>query len=325
MYGIELPEFIRFVSQLSIAVAAASSLWGFVLARKGHRDMARLLMPLFLISFAAFLVTWWVIGTVLYAGEAAAHEGIALRLEPDDQTEYIQKGFRANTLFAGLLAIVALGSFAAYARKALLFERLASLYFLVQFVLASLIILFTFWTGAFGKTQVFFWLHNWHSVLTVGTVIVVDYLYVVTLRQDAFKRVLYPLFPLMSAAILIGLGIDFFANLLVFEGAFSISEQFLFSQTLVSILIINGALMATRINDTLARLIQKDRVATLPRFTGRLVALSGSISIAAWLSITFVDFFELTLGYAVLLTLYAGAVGAAYIAHEGIEKLLAIR
>ena len=183
----------------------------------------------------------------------------------------------------------------------------------------------TYRTGDIDQEQIFFWLHNWHSVLTVGTVIVIDFLYVVTLSQDSLKRALYPFFPAMSAAIFIGLGIDFASNLLVFEQALMFTPRFFFSQTVVAILILNGALLAARINNVLIGLIRKEGILRLSPPAAKIIGISGSISIVSWLSITFVDFFELQLSYASLMLFYLGAIGVAWLSHQGVEKLRSLQ
>jgi len=331
-FGIELHEFVRFLTQLSIVVVASASLWGFVFlwkARKTEgqssmnlRKLAAQLFPLILAGFFVFATAWLVLITFLLVPGAEAHEGMVLRPDIAHQVEYVQRGVSVNIWAAALLALSIFVSFFTYAKKRSVFEKYGHVFFGIQLVLASIIILFMYATGPFDRTQIFFWLHNWHSVLTVGTVVVLDVLYMATFLRDDLKRVLYPIFPAISAVIFIGLGIDFGANFLVFKEAFQITEQFMFSQTLVGILIINGVLLSIRINDKLLGLIREDRILSLSPRMSKIAGLAGAISIVSWLSITFVDFFELTLSYIALMTIYVLAIGMAYVIHGILESVL---
>ena len=155
--------------------------------------------------------------------------------------------------------------------------------------------------------------------------IVVDFLYLRTLQKDSLKRVLYPLFPLMSIFIFIGLGMEFLASLLVFNKSLAITTQFLFNQTVIAIIVLNGVLLAGRINRILINLIKPDRVLLLGRSIKKLLRISASVSIVSWVTVTFIDFFDIPLVYYQFFIVYLLFIGIAYIAKPIVEKSLKIR
>lgn len=179
---------------------------------------------------------------------------------------------------------------------------------------------------AFGDRQAFFGLHNWHSILTLGTVLTVDFLYLATYDHHLIKKTLYRFFPSMSAAILIGLGIDFFSNLIIMDEAYLVTPQFLFSQTVVGIIIVNGALLSGKIS---AAMIDSLDSESSPFFSPKfrtVVRVSGAASVVSWLAITFVDFFVLPFSYTEMMLVYlltiAGAIAFERVFEKPLKKSL---
>jgi len=322
MFGITIDDSLRLVVQLGLAVAGAASLWGLVLTRKAatHPEeresfykIAKLVGKLFFIGISVFLIAWWAMNVFILTPTAAAHEGI--RLSPT--VENLRNGFAISQYLVLAIMAVLLGYLILKVSKKWIFEKHASAFFGLNFVLLTLVAFFIVFTGKFDGDQLSFFLHSWHSVLTVGTVIVVDFFYTIV-RDTNLKRTLYNFFPIMSAAIWIGLGLDFISVVFVYEHAISLTQQFYFSQTVVAIIVINGSLLSGKINDLLTNSV-KPGAQGLNQSTLRLMGLSGSVSIISWLSITFVDFFELTLNYWQLIPIYLAGIIIAYFARGVIE------
>lgn len=333
MFGITFFGLLRFGVQLGLALAGAASLWGWVMSRRarGAQDekgeaftrMARFLMGWFVLGTVLFVGAWLLLALLVFSPEAQAHEGITIRNIAEG---FIRQGILINAVFvAGIAAFALFGLRLLSKTRGRRDEFLsrAPKYFSVQFVLVSVIMFFTVWTGSLGREQIFFFFHNWHSIFTLATVLTVDALFLATLSSDALRRALYPFFPLMSKVIWTGLGIDFLTNMLIYQDHWVRDDQFFFLQTVIGILVINGTLLSGRINEALVRLIRPD--GTVGRLSGpvlHIVHFSGAISIISWLTITFVDFFVLPFSYAALLGGYLALIPLAYIGSSVGERMM---
>ena len=300
-------------------------MWGFVFSLKSRHSTGRifkkfseLLIWLFIAGFFIFLFSWLVGFTFVFAPEAAAHEGIIIYPTAD----YIRSGFAANLLpviFLIFFGITNVHLYFFYREK---WDAYSAFLWGAQFLLFSAIASLSIFTGSLDKQQLFFSFHNWHSILTLGSVVVVDYLFLVTFKLHTHKKSLYSFFPIISLFIWIGLGVDFLSNLLIFEEGFRISDQFLFIQTVIAILIINGALLSGRINNLLIHFVSLEKYELVNPTLKRIISVSGSISIVSWLTITFVDFFEFSLHYWQFISFYALLILTAYLVHDIIESQL---
>lgn len=317
MLEIEAEGLIRFLIQLSAAAAGASSLWGFVLVLRKQKEMVRLLFPFFAFSLVVFLVSWFWAANFFFAPESFGHEGVAL--EP--AYEYVRRGFEFNFPFVAVLAVLSfIGIFIFRFRKEF-FEKSAGFFFLAQFILLSVIIAFGVFTGAFGREQLFFFFHGWHSILTLGTVLTVDFLYIATKNRGELKRIIYPFFPVMSAAIWLGLGLDFLSVGLIFKEAFHLTTQFFFNQTVIAAIILNGAFLSGRINEKLISFIYPSRVLNPDKKTEIFFSLAGAVSIVSWTTITFLDFFEFGLSYIGFWLVYLSIIALAFLIQYPLRKI----
>lgn len=316
--------------QSGAAIAGASALWCLIFVLKARRSstpekehfyaLMHFLMPLFWVSLLVFLIGWWIAALMFFPPDIFAHGGVVEK----PVYEYIKNGFNFNLVWVLLVTVTGFAGMRVYIRKKELFQKYAIPFFLSQFVFLSLILLFSVFTKSFGKEQIVFFLHNWHSIITLGTIVVVDFLYLLTLRRDNLKRVLYPLFPLMSAFIFMGLGIEFLSSLLIFNKELTITPQFLFNQTVIAIIVINGVFLASRINRILINLIKSDRVLTLSGSLKKMLRISASVSIVSWVTVTFIDFFNIPLVYYQFFVIYLLFIGIAYITKPFAEKALKV-
>ncbi len=329
MIGIELLDIVRFFMQVSAGVCGATSLWGFIFWMKSRKEngersesfiaLFRLAFVIFLAAIAVFLTAWFYSFFAFVPG-AQAHEGIVIK----PQSAEIIRGFGLNLPLVATLTLIALLGLFLWRRKNL-FKKYAGIIFLLQFLLVSLILIFGVTTQEFGRNQIFSWLHSWHSIITLGTVVTVDALYIGTLYNAALKRVLYPFFPVMSAAIWIGLGIDFASVFLIVKDALHVTQQFLFNQTVVGIIVINGAFLSGKINDFLIGLIHPDRVESISPRTSLIFGISGSLSIVSWTTITLLDFVKPPFSYIQFFSIYFLFIALAYVFKSALERLISTR
>jgi hypothetical protein len=321
MFGATLTELLLFGKQFGIAVAGAAGLWGLVLSRKDFHcktDQACIIydwisvriLPLYL--FGLFVGT----GSYLWLTSvlpARAHEGITLY---PNQAEIIASYEFLTPLFFALLLITAL---------TLLFpkkdgERFAdwmSAFYGVAFVLCFLITAIPAWRGGVDGQQIFYIGHGFHSIFTVGSVLVLDYLFLLGKRAQILKEHIVDLFPTISLVVWVGLAFDFISALLIIDG-FTPTTKFLFLQTVIGILIINGVLLSGPIARKMLASTH-----TLNELSGRWrigANLAGTISAVSWTTITLVDEFqELTLGFTELFGIYGLIIALVFAGHELVE------
>lgn len=315
MNGFELSGLVRFFIQVGVAVAGAASLWGFVLAFKKEIKLSELLMWPFLVGFVVLVINWLFAALVFFPANIFGHEGIVIKATE----QFIIAGMEANAIFIIALAFLTFVSAFLYFNRRIVFRKYAATLFGLKFLVISAVVFFGVFTGQWDRVQIFFSLHGWHSILTLGTVIMVDFLYAVSLRRSELKNTIYRLFFYMSAAIWIGLGIDFISVFLILEEAFGVDTQLIFNQTLIGIIIINGALLSGVVNDKLVDLVKKGKALT--PVLNNAFSLLGSISIVSWTSIAFLDFFEFDLSYLAFMTLYVSVIIFVFLCLSFARKL----
>jgi|AntRauTorcE11897_2_1112592.scaffolds.fasta_scaffold01663_14 hypothetical protein len=322
MFGFTLTEFLLFGKQLGIALAGAAALWGCIFSlRDFHCSKDRKciiydwiavrIMPLFLVGLG--------IGTISYVGllstvQALAHEGIAyLPTAPE-----VAAAFPILTpLFIGLLLLTLIAVSLPH-KTADKYANWITYFYAAAFVFAFAITSVPAWRGVVDGQQLFYAGHGFHSIFTVGSVLVLDYLFLLSKRAEILKEHIFALFPTISAVVWFGLAFDFLSALLIIEG-FEPTIKLLFMQTVIGILIINGALLS----GPLAR-----KMLASVRPGGRelhggwhlLANLAGTISITSWLTITFIDSFEsLPFIYTEFLGGYVLVLALVFAGHTLIE------
>jgi len=320
-----LPDFIRLIIQLCLAVAGASAFWGFVLTQRAKRDLVHkneyekiveIMAKIFAFSSVLFLLFWFLASNFIFQAISFAHEGIKI----DPTNEYIRAGFLANAIFVVVFSIFVLLGIKYLIFNKAKFHKLASRFFFIQFLLIAIIISIQVLKPSFNKEQLFFILHNFHSIFTLGSVILIDILYLSTFRNNSLKLVVYSFFPWISAGIWIGLGLDFASVFLILPGALVLSPQFFLSQTVVSIIILNGTLLSNRVNDYLLDSLKPVEVRKFQTSFKQIFHWSGSISIVSWLTISSVDFFKFNVSFLVLFLSYITFIFLARAVYEIINR-----
>lgn len=328
MFGIEVVEVVLFFKQLGLAVVGASALWGFVLRVESRRAKdtekkevfavlsEKLLLPLGLGAIVAILA--WLSLIFFDAALVSAHEGIVI-----DPVDYGATPIsRTSNIFFILLAAISAIGFGLYKFNKEKFKKWAGKFYLAELATAAILIV-PVWTGEFEKEQIFFIGHNMHSIITIGTVIVLDFLFFASESVDRIKRHLYPFLPNISKAIWIGLGIEFLGVSLIFSEALDLTPKFFFMQTIVGIIIINGAFLAGPMNKKLISSVSGGVVRGLSKKWVRIEGIAGVISISSWGTITFLDSIRgLTASYWQMAMFYAGVLIFSYALYQIIERRL---
>lgn len=326
MFGIEFIEISLFLRQLGLALAGAAALWGIVFWMKSRKEedlekkhvfyriSEKLIIP-FVIGFTLSVLAWLILLFGIPA-LALAHEGIALLPETGETKAALSLMLPVFLIFV-LVAVLGLLLF--ILKNSWFLRRIGSFY-VVEFLLATILISFSYWTGGFGKEQLFFIGHSAHSIFTLGTVIILDSMFLFTKKLDSFKRCVYPIFPLISKVIWVGLGFDFLSVALIFPEVIVFTPKFFFMQTVTAIVIMNGAFLSGPVTKKFISLLKSKKVLSLTPGWNRAFTFAGSLSVGSWVTNTFVDFLNgITLGYTQLLGLYALFIGALYVVYKTID------
>lgn len=327
---IETTEILTFIRVLGLAVAGASAFWGSIFlvfsrrAKEGRESalwqgIAQKLLLIFFPAFFLYAVAWAILAVTFCAFCAIGHEGIAVAETP---AGFANAMLQQYPVFLALVLIATVYLGGLFFAKKLFLSHLAVFYG-VSFALISAILLYPWASYEFENTRhhISAALHSWHPVFTLGSVIVVDFLFLAL--KFNLRPFLKQIFPLITAGIWLGLGLDFLNSSLIFREAFSPEARILFMQTLLGIIIINGVLLSGPIARAIISFQERMRRERLPSTLRSVAGISGSISITAWTSNYALDGFRsLTLPYWQLVLLYLCFVGIILLSRGMIEKFL---
>jgi len=307
MFGIEFTEIIVFVRLLGIAVVGAAAFWGFVFLQKGWVNAARKLLFMFFPALLVYGFMWGVLAWKLCVFCASAHEGISLAQTVNQLALSMQNQY---LVFIALVLVGATSFLLFLLRRSFLLTHLSVVYGL-SFLLCSILLLHPWGSLESPQHVISSALHNWHAIFTIGSVLVVDFLYMALKSRPArLERI----FPMVTLGIWAGLGLDFVSAGLVFQEEFLVTDKFLFAQTLIGIIIINGVLIA----GPLARAILASGLS--PKLK-KILGISGAVSLVSWIGNGALDSFRsLTLSYGELLIFYIVLVTIVFLVHEGMER-----
>jgi len=284
MFGIEVVEILLFFRQVSIAVVGATTFWGCVflfLSKKSNNDRksalwqgsAQKLLWVFFPSLILYGIIWVIIAITLCTFCAIGHEGISQAQEASYMPLVFQKQF---SLFLSLMLAGIAGAMGVFFSRKFLFRRLPWLYGF-SFITISVILVYP-WEGFYDiNNSISSSIHGWHQILTLGSVLVVDFLYI-SLRHN-LKDLLPKIFSMVSFGIWIGLGLDFLSSGLVFGDEFSLTGKTLFMQTLIGIIIVNGVLLGGPITRAILAFQRRMQTEVVSSNLHRIVGISGSISL----------------------------------------------
>ena len=319
-------ELISFMRQAGLAIAGAACLWGTVFGIMSYRNkanmtgsiiyqwLARRLMWL-LYTGAIISVVGFVILLLLFP--ASAHEGITLVPEIAEITRAL---YATAPVYIAWLLLLVWGFSSLRFRTHLTYKGWSWFYLLNFFLIAVLISFYVDIEGGPLQHVIFYAFHGFHSIFTLGTVIVLDFIFLSSKSSQILQQHIIPLFPKISKIIWIGLALDSLSVLLIFPEAVILSPRFFFAQTVVGILIMNGILLSGVLTRRMIRTLNKGEEPLSGRWL-LFADIAGSISITSWMSITFIDFFDgITFSYPQLLGIYVVAIAMVYTGHAVWEK-----
>lgn len=324
MYGIELTELLLFGKQLGIALAGAAALWGFILSLKDFHcgtDRACIIYDWIAVRMLPLFLGGVAIGTFSYIGllstvTVTAHEGISYI----PSTPEVVASFSILTpLFTLLLGITVAMLFVPN-KSGNLFANWVTYFYLIAFVLCFLITSFPGWRGVLDGHQLFYIGHGFHSIFTLGSVIVLDYLFLLSRRANILKEHIFAVFPTISAVVWVGLAFDFLSVLFIIEG-FDPTTKMLFMQTVIGILIINGVLLSGPIARKMLASVRPSGEEISDNWE-LAASIAGVVSISSWMTITFIDSFaNLPFSYLEFMGLYVLLIGTVFAGHMFVEWL----
>lgn len=326
MFGAEFTELLSFGKQLGLALSGAAAVWGTVFVyRSDYTNRGdnlidgwiadRLLIPLY--AGVGMTTFSWVTLLFVYGFPVFAHEGIVVRETPSEMIHALETLTPLFFVWVSFsLAGLVMHSLQHDKFRDNLFE-----YFIIQFVFSGILISIPALTGEWNPRQFFFFGHSFHSIMTVGTVLILDFLFLLSRSATILKQHIYPLLPILSKVIWFGLGLEFLSTWIIFDEAFMVTDKFLFMQVLIGVLIINGVLLSGPILRRLIDSIKRDGTEMSVRWT-RVADVAGAVSITSWMSITFIDFFDnLTLSFIDFIGVYLILLGVLIFGHYAWEML----
>lgn len=326
MFGIETIEVLIFFRQLGLALAGACAFWGsafLIFSRSSNaqrptalwQGVAQKLLLLFFPGLLLYSISWAVIAGTQCVFCLNAHEGISIAESAPRVALVMQKQF---SLYAALVVLGTFG-FISWLRKPRFFLSNLAWFYGAYFFLISIIFLYPWAPLDSLRQNVAIALHNFHSIFTLGSVILVDFLFI-ALRFN-LRPYLQKIFPLITLGIWGGLGLDFINSGLIFNEEFQPTDKVLFMQILIGILIVNGVILSGPLARAIISFEQRMGTSPLSTRLFNSIGISGSISLATWISITALDGFRtLTLGYFELLTLYIAFIAFLFLSRTIFEK-----
>lgn len=323
--GLELDAFISFVRQFGLALAGASALWALVFVWKADRTETK--VDDVIMRWVGKRLTYVMYGGVFVATvahliygsllPAVAHEGV--RIIPTTQDALM--GYEATLPIFGVWVALCLAGLLFKQFKPEAFQSIFKPYLFVNFLLAAVIIsAASAWRADLSTANLFFAFHGFHSIFTLGTVLVLDFLILSSKSSRTLQQHIFPHFAWISAAIWIGLGLDFLSVQLIFSEALVLDARFLFAQTVVSILIINGVLLSGPITRKILSVLDNG-MNSLPKRWSLFADIAGTVSITSWLTITFIDYLEQsTVGYWQFMAVYVAVIVVLFVGHYFWER-----
>ncbi len=307
-------EVLSILKQVGLALAGASCLWGiyFYWRQRGEsgdekevfmETSREMMSPL---TLGVFLTTLsWIGIDGFFSYSVMAHEGITM-------VPSLAASEQAFVVLSPVFFLFVLGYLGIvwYWRQHMqeVGDEIVWFYAFL-FSLAAVLISFPVWEGSFSSEQIFFMGHGFHSVLTVGTVLILDFLFLLTKRSDIHEQVIYPTFHDVSKGVWLGLAIEFVSVYFIFHNVVANTAKFRFMQTVIGIIIVNGVFLSGPVVEKLVESVRDKSIDVVRPMDNLLLSLSGSVSVASWLTVTVVDLIkDVGLGYGSLMLLYVGFV-----------------
>lgn len=318
----ETLELALFFRQLGLALAGASAFWGLFFVWQSYRRdesttssimyewTARQLRIPFFGGFLLSTMSWLAIELVPLVH---AHEGV--RIVPS-----VEEVFAGMDMLGPVYIIwtaLLLGALLSRRTSYDVVSKNLGWFYSIQLMIIFLLITFTGIGDYTSSEWAFFMFHGFHSIFTLGTVLVLDFLFLGVQKSVVGQQHLFPFFPAISKVVWVGLALDLFSVLLVYPEAFVIEPRFFFAQTVVGVLIMNGILLSGVIARKMHSAVMEPDGQPLTNHWKTFANVAGAISVTSWTAITFVDFFtHIALSYTQMIAIYLLVIVFLYIAHE---------
>lgn len=325
MLGNEIVAGIFFVQQAGLALAGAAALWGiffFLNARNSREEgkkkacimiASRLLFPWNLgvsISLAAWIIK---IATSFAYPELYSSAGGVLQFSA-------VTGMAVFPIWAILVALAITGFVLADMNEEKFISRV-NIFYTVAFIVVFIAISFPTGIGRLDIDRLFFIKNGFPLIFTLGTVIVLDFIFFFTRGSLRAKRQIYPFLPTLNKLVWVGLGIFIVVDGGLFSQPF-LSSHFFFIQTLVGILIVNGMLFTGPLMEKLIIGVSDRQVKPLEEIWVTISNISSVITFSCWTSITYITFFHsFNIGFWTLFIIFAAKTAAVYGIYLIIEHL----
>ncbi len=325
MFSSEFTAFVVFFEQLGLALCGAACLWGIFFSvnadgakeegkKKIFNEIAEKLFIPFTFGFVIATIVW-ILRIFSRSGFASRHAfGMFSNLSLISQ--YALRAIPVLWIVFIIISLVFIGlSF--FAKKK--FPHFVRVFYLVSFILVFILISFPTGLLNFDNDHLFFIKHGFPLIFTIGTVMIVDFLFFFTRSSLRAKRVIFPYFTTLNKFVWIGLGIHFFTDW-VSGGQTVFSPLFYFVQIVTGIIIINGMIFTGPLTEVLISGVSERRVKPLERKWGIISGFAGVVSFSSWTSLTLATLIpDAPLSLSALLTIYIVKLVFIYVAFLFIE------
>lgn len=292
MFTNEFVAGILFLEQMGLALAGAAAFWGFYLASNAEkieggseqealRFCRKLSIPFFVGALLASL-SW-----IVRIASGVPFFARARFFIPVHDTIPVAQGVGILWIIF-FLFVIGYAIFSWQKRHAPVRVKLLPLLHLVSFIFCFLLLSFP---TTFSQTiidKLFFIKKGFPFIFTVGTVILIDFIFFFSRKTLAQKRIAYPILSLMNKLVFLGLGLSLF-----FEWAFlteaTLTHRFYFIQTINAIIILNAALFVGPVTQRLVAGLKKGE-SGLSSGWETLFGISNILAFSAWTSISYLAF-----------------------------------
>ncbi|MDD5068218.1 MAG: hypothetical protein PHS53_04200 [Candidatus Pacebacteria bacterium] len=321
----ELTALVVFFEQLGLALCGAACLWGIFFSvnaettkeegkKKIFNDISNKLFIPFVLGFVISTLVW-LLRIFSRSGFASRHT-FNLFSDLSHMSQYVERSVPVLWLifiFFSLSFII----FSSFWKKK--FPHLVRTFYLISFILVFILISFPTGVANFTNDHLFFIKHGFPLIFTIGTVMIVDFLFFFTRSSLRAKRAVFPYFTTLNKFIWIGLGIHFFTDW-VSGAQIALSPVFYFVQIVTAVIIINGMLFTGPLTEVIISGVSERRVKPLEKKWGIISGISGVISFSSWTSLTLATLLpNIPLSLSYLLAIYVIKLVVIYVAFLFIE------
>ncbi|MDD4989005.1 MAG: hypothetical protein PHV42_01075 [Candidatus Pacebacteria bacterium] len=325
MLSTEVTALVVFFEQLGLALAGAACLWGIFFSvnadnakeegkKKIFDDITKKLFIPFTFGFIISTLVWIV--RAFSRTDFASRYTFKVFSNLSLTSQYVEKSVPVIWIVFILLSLGFI-FFSSFWKKK--FPHLIRTFYLVNFIIIFILISFPTGLLNFDNDHLFFIKHGFPLIFTIGTVMIVDFLFFFTRSSLRAKRVIFPFFTILNKFVWIGLGIHFFTDW-INGGQILLSPLFYFVQIVTAIIIINGMLFTGPLTEVLISGVSERRVKPLEKKWGIISGISGVVSFSSWTTLTIATLIpNLPLSLSTLLFVYVIKIVVIYVAFLFIE------